>query len=128
MFVALDQRFVDIAFVELGVADQRNEAAAIGIGHLAVRAEIILDEAGEGGDRDPEPHRAGGKIDRNLVLGPAGIALHTAETAEVLQLLDALAAEQIVDSVEQGAAVRLDRHAVVGAERMEIKRGHQRRH
>ena len=128
VLVALDQRFVDIALVELGIADQRDEAPAIRLGHLAVRGEIILHQAGEGGDRDAEPDRPGREIDRDLVLGPAGIALHAAEAAEILQLLDALRAEQIMDRVEQRPAVRLDRDAVVGAERVEIERGHQRRH
>ena len=103
MLIALDQRFVDIALVEFGIADQRDEAAAIRFGHLAVRGEIILHQAGEGGDRDAKADRASREVDRDLVLGPAGVALHAAEAAEILQLLDALAAEQIMDRVEQAA-------------------------
>ena len=117
MLIGLDQAFVDIAFVEFGIADQRDEAAAVSLVHLAVGGEIILHQAGEGGDRDSEPDRTGREIDRDLVLGPARIALHPAEAAEILELFEALRAEQIVDRVEHRPAVRLDRDPVVGAER-----------
>ena len=33
MLLALDQRLVDVAFVELGIADERDEAAAVRLGH-----------------------------------------------------------------------------------------------
>src|SRR6185503_1906162 len=125
---ALDDRFVDIAFVELGVSDQRDEAAAVLLVEPAVGGEIILNEAGEERDPDAEAHRTGGEVDRDLVLGPAGIALSAAEAAEILQRLAALAPEQIMDRVENGPAVRLDRDPVVGSERVEIERGHDRGH
>src|SRR4029079_6034293 len=88
---ALDDRLVDIAFVELGVADQRNEAAAVGLVDRAVRAQIILDQAGEERDCDAEPDRSGRKVDRDPVLGPARIALGAAEAAEIFQRLARLA-------------------------------------
>ena len=128
VLVALDQALVDIALVQFGIADQRHEPPAVGLGHLAVRGEIILDQAGEGGDRHPKPDRPGREIDRDSVLGPARIALHPAEAAEVLQLLEALRPHQIMNRVEQGPGMRLDRDPVVGAERAEIKRGHDRAH
>src|SRR4029079_15775331 len=56
---ALDDRFVDIALVELGIADQRDEAGGILLVHIAVGGEVILDEAGEERDRDAEADRAG---------------------------------------------------------------------
>ena len=93
-----------------------------------MRGEIILDQAGEERDRDAEADRAGREIDRDLVLGPAGIALRAAEAAEILQRLAALRAEQIMDRVEHRPGVRLDRDAVVVAERVEIERGHDRGH
>src|SRR5206468_4158983 len=40
---ALDDRFVDIALVELGVADQRVEAAAVLFVEPAMGGEIVLD-------------------------------------------------------------------------------------
>ena len=85
-----------------------------------MRGHIILDQTGKSGDRDAEADRAGGEIDRDAVLGPARIALHPAKAAEILKLFESLAAEQIVDGVEQRPAVRLDRDPVVGAERVEI--------
>ena len=110
---ALDDRFVDIAFVELGIADQRDEAAAVLVVHPAVGGEIILHQAGEERDRHAEPDRAGREIDRDLVLGPARIALRAAEAAEILQLLARLRAEQIMDRVKHRPGVRLDRDSVV---------------
>ncbi len=125
---AFDQRLVDVALVELGIADQSDEAAAVLIVHPAVGGQIILDEAGEERDRHAEADRAGGEIDGNAVLGAAGIGLRPAEAAEILQRLAGLAAEQIMDRVQHRSGVRLDGDAVVGAERVEIKRGHDRGH
>src|SRR3546814_16188034 len=68
------------------------------------------------------PYRAGREVDRDPVLGTAWIALHPAGAAEVLELLARLAAEQIVNRVQHGPGVGLDRHPVVGAERVEIER------
>src|SRR5205814_1544274 len=68
VLVAFDQRLVDVAFVELGIADQGDEAPALGLLHPAVRREVILDQTGEERDRHAEPDRAGGKIDRYPVL------------------------------------------------------------
>src|SRR6476659_4785478 len=86
----LDDRFVDIAFVQFGVADQRDEAAAVLIVEPSVGGQIILDEAGEERDRNPEADRASREVDRDLVLGPARIALRAAESAEFLQGLTTL--------------------------------------
>ncbi len=125
---ALDDRFIDIAFVELGITDQRDEAAAVGLVEPAVRAEIILHEAGEEGDRDSEADRTGREVDGNLVLGPARIALRAAEAAEILEGGAALRAEQIVDRVQHRPGVRLHRDPVVRAQSVEIERRHDRRH
>jgi len=62
------------------------------------------------------------------VLGPAGAGWHPAEAAEILELLGALRPHQIMDRVEDRPGVRLDRDAVVGAERVEIERRHDRGH
>ena len=55
VLIGLDQTFVDIAFIEFGVADQRDEAAAVSLIHLAMGGEIILHQAGKSGDRDSSP-------------------------------------------------------------------------
>ena len=120
MLGALDQRFVNIAFVEFGVADQSDEAAAIPIFHPAAAAEPVLDDAREQGDCNAKSDRPGREIDRDLVLGPAGIALCAAKPAEILELLARLRTEQIMDGVEDGPGVRLDRNPVIGAECMKI--------
>ena len=125
---AFDQRFVDIALVELCVTDQRDKAAAVLLVQRAVGGEIILDEAGEERDRDSKTDRSGREIDRDAVLRPAGIALRAAEPAEILERLALLRTEQVMDRVEHRAGVRLDRDAVVLAERVEIERGHDRGH
>src|SRR6185369_11627456 len=85
---ALDDRFVDIALVELGIADQRDKAAAVLVFQPAVGREVILYQAGEERDRNSETDRTGREIDRNPVLGPAGVALRAAETAEIFQRLE----------------------------------------
>ena len=78
-----------------------------------MRGQIILHQTGEERDRDAEADRAGREIDRDLVLGPARIALRTAEAAEILERFAPLRAEQIMDRVEHRPGVRLDRDAVV---------------
>src|SRR6185369_15783866 len=64
----LDDRFVDIALIELGIADQRDEAAAVLVVEPAVGGQVILHQAGEERDCDAKTDRARGEIDRDLVL------------------------------------------------------------
>ena len=125
---ALDDRLVDIALVELGIADQRDKSAAVLLLQPAVRGEIILHEAGEERDGHAKSDRAGREIDRDPVLGPARIALRAAEPAEILQCLTRLAPEQIMDGVEHRPGMRLHRHAVVRLQGVEIERRHDRGH
>ena len=126
---AFEQAFVDIALVQLGIADQGNHAA-FGAGFVGpgLGADIVLDQAGEGGEGDAEAHRAGGDVDVVGVLGAAGVGLGTAEGAEILKLFKALLAEQILDGVEDRRGVRLDRDTILGAEDAEIERGHDGGH
>jgi len=93
-----------------------------------MRGEVILDQAGEDGDCHAKADRPRRKIDRNPVLGPAGVGLRAAEAAEVFELLARLRPEQVMDRVKHRAGMRLDRDTVVGPERVEIKRGHDRSH
>ena len=124
----LDQAFVDIALVKLGIAHQRDHPPGIGRLHQAVGDAIILDEACEGGDRHAEPDRAGREIDGDPILRPARIALHPAEAAKRLHRLAGLRAEQIVDGVEHRPGMGLHRDLVVRPERVEIERRHDRGH
>src|SRR6185437_5654155 len=75
---SLNDRFIDIALVELGIADQSDEAAAVLLVQPAVGGEIVLDEAGKERDRNSKPDRTGREIDRDPVLRPAGVALRAA--------------------------------------------------
>src|SRR5439155_12308603 len=93
---ALDQRLIDIALVELCVAEQSDEPAALLLVHPAVGGEVILDEAGEERDCDSEAYRARREIDRDAVLGAARVRLCAADAAEVLQRFARLTAEQIM--------------------------------
>ena len=126
MLVTFDQRFVDIALVEFGVAHQRDHPAGIGGRKAAVRDEIVLRQAGEEGDGDTEADAAGREVDRDAVLGPARIALRAAETAEALQLIERLRTQQVMDRVQHRAGVRLDRDLIMPPERMEIQHRHNR--
>ena len=128
VLVAFDQAFVDVALVKLGIAHQRDHPPGIGQGKAAMGDEIVLNQRGKGGDGHPQPDAAGGKINRNRVLGAAGIALRAVQGAECHQLLAILRPQQIVDGVEQRPGVRLHRHPVIGAERGEVEAGHDRRH
>ena len=96
--------------------------------HLAVRDQIILHETGKCGDGNTKADRAGRKIDRNAVFSPARIALRAAHRTKSLQLFKALIAEQIVDSMQHRPRMRLYRYLILRAQRMEIKRRHDRRH
>ena len=87
MLGRFDQRLVDITFVELCIAHQRHEPAAIGFFEQSVGGQIILDQAGKGSDRYSQTDRSGGEIDRNPIFGAARIALHPAKAAEIFELL-----------------------------------------
>ena len=92
----------------------------------ALGVHVVLHQAGKAGLGDAEADRAGGEIDVGLVLGARGVGLGAAEGAEILQLVEALVAEQVLDGMEHRAGVRLDGHPVLGPQDMEIERGHQR--
>ena len=63
----------------------------------------------------PRPTEPVEKSTSSLSLVRDGIGLRAAERAEALQLLARLAAEQVLDGVEDRAGVRLDRDAVLRA-------------
>ena len=103
LFPAFQQRLEDIAFVEFGVADQRDHAAFRPVEAPAMRAHVILRERGEQRLRHAQADRAGGEIDVIGVLGARGIALRALVAAEGFQPLARLFAEQILDGVEDRA-------------------------
>ena len=95
-------------------------------GAPALGVHVVLHQAGKARLGDAEADRAGREVDVGLVLGARGIGLRAAEGAEVLQLVERLVAEQVLDGVEHRARVRLDRHAVLRPQDVEIERRHQR--
>ena len=126
VLVALDQRLVDVALVELGIAHEGNHPAGVGRREAAVGDEIVLNEAGEEGDGDAQADAAGREVDGDAVLGPARVALCPAEAAEAFERIAALCPKQIMDRMEDRPGVRLDRDLVVAAERVEVEHRHDR--
>jgi hypothetical protein len=126
----LQQRLVDVALVQLGIAHQRHHAplgpTPGGFAAPALGVHVVLHQAGEPRDRDAQPHRPRGEIDVVGILGARGIGLGTAEAAEILQLVERLVAQEILDGVEHRARVRLDCDAVLRPQDVEVERRHQR--
>ncbi len=122
---AFEQRFEDIALVELGVADQRDHPAGRLVGRQTLEADIVLYQGAEQRNADTEPDRTGRVVDIVTVLGARRIGLRAAERPETLQLVERLIAEQVLDGVEDRRGVRLDRDAVLRAQDVEIERRHQ---
>ena len=114
------------ALVELGVADQRDLAAADR--DVEVPGDVAVRERAPHRRGRPEADRAGRVVDRVGVLGAAGVGLQAAELAQRGQVAAVQAAEQVVDRVQHRRGVRLDRHAVGRLEVGEPQRGHQAHH
>src|SRR6185437_2159335 len=110
---AFGERFEDVALVHLGVTDKRDHPPLAAVLRPAVRLDVILRQRREQRLRDAEPDRAGREIDIVGVLGPRRIGLRALEAAEVLQLVAALAAEQILDGVKHRARMRLHRDPIL---------------
>jgi hypothetical protein len=90
-------------------------------------AHIVLNQAREQGLSDAQAHGPGREIDVVGILGARGIGLRPAKAAEILELLAALPAGEILDGVVGGAGMRLDRHPVGRVQHVEIERGHDGR-
>ena len=122
----LDERLEDVPFVELGVAGQGDHPALVARRAETLQAHVVLDERREAGHRHAQPDRPGREVDVVGVLGARGIRLRTPEAAETLELVLRLAAQEVLDGVEDGARVRLDGHPVLRPQRVEVERRHQR--
>ena len=124
---AFEEGLEDIPLVELGVADQRDHPAGRRVvGDQPLEPEVVLDQRGEQRDRDPQADRAGREVDVVTVLGPRRVRLRAAEGAESLELLAALPPQQVLDGVEDGAGVGLDRDPVLGPQDVEVEPRHER--
>ena len=74
--------FPHVALVELGVADQGDEAARwVALVGTEVGGGVAVRQSGEQRRRRAETHRARREVDRIGVLGPTGIRLQAAEVA-----------------------------------------------
>ena len=114
------------ALVELGVADQRDLAAADR--HVEVPGDVAVRERAPDRRGRADADRAGRVVDRVGVLGARRVGLQPAELAQRRQVARLEPAEQVVDRVQHRRRVRLDRHAVGRLEEREPQRGHQRHH
>ena len=122
LFPALQQRFENVALVELGIAGERDHAALAPARAPAMRADIVLHERGEERLSDAKADRSGGKVDIVGVLGPRRIGLGAAIAAEVFESFLRLLSEQVLDRVVGRRRMRLDRNTVFGPEHAEIER------
>ena len=122
----LQQRLVDVALVELGIAHQRHHAPLRPIAAPALGVHVVLHQACETRHRHAKTHRAGGEVYVVGILGARRVRLGTAEAAEILQVVERLVAQEILDRVEHRAGVRLHRHPVLRPQDVEVERRHQR--
>ena len=126
---AFQQGLEDVALVDLGVAEDGHHAARrVAPGDELAGPEVVLGQRGEDGDRRAQADGPGGEVHVVAVLGPRGIGLGPAHGAEPLQHGAALAAEQVLDGVEDRARMGLHGDPVPRPERVHIQRRHQCRH
>ena len=114
------------ALVELGVAEQRDLAAADG--HVEVAGHVAVGERAPDRRGGADADRAGRVVDRVGVLRARRVGLQAAELAQRLEVARLEPPEQVVDRVQDRRGVGLDRHAVGRLEEREPQRGHQRHH
>ena len=120
----IGHRLPHAALVQFGVAEQRDEPAAL------PRPEVLVDVAtGDGGEqrRDgPQPERARREVDPVGVAGPARVRLEAATRPEPREVAPVQPAEQVLDRVVHRGGVRLDADAVGTVEVGEVQRCHRR--
>ena len=93
MLPAFEQRFKNIAFVHLGVAEKRDHPPFRLVYAEPLGTEVILHKRGEQGLRDAETDRARGEVHVVGVFGARGVGLRALKAAEVLEVIEALIAE-----------------------------------
>ena len=121
----VEDRLPDVALVELGVADQRDEAAA-GPAELAVVVHVALHQRTEQRRGGAEPDRPGRVVDGDRILRPARVGLQAAEVAKRAQVRLVEPAQQVLEGVQHGRCVRLHADAVVALQLREPERRHDR--
>ena len=112
-------RFPDIAFVELGIADQRDKTPRCNVAEVQL---AVL--AGEGGihrsDR-AKSDRTGGKVNWVGILGPAGIGLQPFEFTEGCQVGTIQIAEQVLSRMKHRRSMRFDGNAVPASQKVKVQ-------
>ena len=116
-------RLPDVALVQLGVADQRDEPGVRAGPKCASTYRRVT--AANSGAAAPRPDRAGGEVDLVRVLGPRRVRLQPAAGPQPRQVRPVQVAQQVLDRVEHRRGVRLDRHPVLGVQVGEPERGHR---
>ena len=101
----------DGALVELRIAEQADESSG-GRRVDELRADVAVRERGPQRRGGADSDRAGGEVDGVRVFDPARVALQAALLPQRRQVVDVQIAEQVVDRVQDGGGVRLDRDPV----------------
>ena len=128
MLPAFLQALIDIALIEFGIADERDLPAELHVLRPALGGDIVLHQRVERRCGHAEADRAGGKVHIVNVLGAARIGLGAAIGPKLFELLARLVAHQVLHGMEDRRGVRLHRDAILGLQRMEVERRHDRHH
>src|SRR5437764_5676499 len=88
---AFEEGLEDVALVELGVTGERNHSARWRVArHQARQTQIVLHQRGKERNANPEPDRAGRKIDDIAILAAPRVGLGAAQGADAFQFIAAL--------------------------------------
>ena len=118
VFPALEQGFVDVAFVEFGVAGDGDVAAGGRSSRPRPwRRDVVRIRAEKVVMATPRPTEPVEKSTSGPSFTRRRIGLDAAEGAEAGHFVDGLAAEEVVDGVEDGSGVGFDGDAVLRAGR-----------
>ena len=83
-----EQRLVNVAFVDLGVAHQGDHPTLGPFGFPALGMHVILHQTGKPSHRNAKTNGARREVDVVFVLGARRIALRATEGSEILQLIE----------------------------------------
>src|SRR5215212_2211195 len=87
--------------------------------------EVALGQGREQGRHHAQAHGAGRKVDVVWVFRAAGVRLEAVELAQPRQVLAVQVPQQVLQRVEGGRSVRLDRDAVASAQILQVEGGEQ---
>ena len=119
-------RLPHIPLVELGIADQGEEATRAGRGE--VRVDVAAGCGREQRRDRAEAHRTGGEVRDVRVLGATRVGLQPPEAAKTGEVGPIELTGQVLDGVVHRRGMWLDRDLVVAVEMAEPERRHDRDH